>query len=105
PRREHGREVEHVHAERYEMVEPLLDATEVAAEPLHGRVGAAPGRELIPVPRDRPGRRRDGAAGRRETIGKDLVDGGLEVPVGPARSWWHDEVVRVGDVRRAHAER
>ncbi len=80
------------------MVEALLDAAEVAAEPLVRRLGAAAGRELVPVAANRPFGRLDVEPAGSEPVGEDLVDDRAEVPVGAAGVEGHDEVVRVRDV-------
>ena len=85
PGREHRRQVEHVRPERAQVVEVRLDAAQVSAEPLERRVRPTPGRQLVPVARNRPLGRDDVETGRREAVGKDLVDDGLEMPVRAAR--------------------
>src|SRR4051812_21505889 len=52
--REEGREIEHVRAERLDVIEALLDTGQVAAEPLVRCVPAPPLRKLIPVAAHRP---------------------------------------------------
>src|SRR5205085_2971888 len=98
PGRKDRRQVDDVRAEALDVVEVLLDAAEIAAEPLVGRLRAAAGGQLVPAATDRPLRRLDAETARGEAVGKNLVNDGLEVPCRPAGIDRHDEVVRVGNV-------
>ena len=80
------------------MVEPLLEADEIAAEPLVRRRRPAAGRRRVPVPRESPLGRVDAEPCRGEAVGEHLVHDGLEVPRGAAGARSGDEVVRVGHV-------
>ncbi len=91
-------QVEDVRAHRRDVVEVRFDPAQVSAEPLERRLRAAPDRELVPVPRDRPRGRHDVDARRRETVRKHLVHDGVEMPVGAAVSRRDHEVLGVGHV-------
>ena len=101
---EDRRQVERARAERLDVVEVLLDPAQVAAEPLARRVRPAPGRQLVPLARDRPVRALLRAARcPREPVGEDLVDDGREVPRRPVAER-EDEVVRVRHLVAVHAD-
>jgi hypothetical protein len=103
-RREERRQVDHVRAERLDVVEMRLDAEEVAAVELVRGLAPSPCRELVPGLADRPLRRRDIEPRRRETVGVDLVDDRADVPLRAAAVEGEDEVVGVGYLVREDPE-
>ena len=99
---EDRRRVEHVGADRGDVVEVLGDAVQVAAVELHGRarVAALEDDLVVPLRRQRPvrdlplvGRGRAG-----EAVGEDLVDDAVATPVGCGRVGGQPEVDGVGQV-------
>src|SRR5689334_10937855 len=76
----------------------LLDAAQIASEPLERRARAAPLGQLVPGAAHSPRRRVDAEAARGEAVGEDLVDDGLEMPRRPTVMERQHEVVRVRDI-------
>src|SRR5439155_8405151 len=97
------REVDRVRAELRDVVEVMLDPTQVPAEKLERRLRSAAGRQVVPGAWDRP--LGDGATetARGESVRKDLIDDRAEVPVGAAARCDY-EVVTVGHLVRHDAE-
>ena len=101
-RREDGREIQQVHAERHQVVELLGDAIEVSAvellrAPRHDRVDRG-----VPARGDRPLRRRmrAGLRGAREAVGENLGHHGICQPRRRRRVGDEGEVLGVEGLER-----
>src|SRR5262249_15649483 len=94
-----GRQVEGVRAEPFDVVEALLNAPQVATEPLSARLLTTALRQGVPRPRDRPFRQGPATrTGARKAVEEDLVDDRAGGPRGGAGVERQNEVVFVADV-------